>query len=168
MPLFSPVVTEYNIVVLNGTVQKFKSWSKLVDGWLCSKAKLFALQCLNMHLQNFFVSCTWNSYLVMTKCATEQLLIYHIIHPHLYSFLAVSVCLTLTVLKVLFPLFFYINYFCAWLNFVEGQSSRKDIVTGTSSKVLYSWLWMVKLGKCFIVYWWQYLQITKGKTSVLC
>ena len=154
---------EYNIVVLNGTVQKFKSWSKLVDWWFVFKSQIICFAVLE-HLQSFFVRLVINSYLVIAKGSKYYWATYIIFFIHT----CIHICLTMTVLKVLFPLFFfYIYYFCAWLNFVEGQSSRKDIVTGTSNKVLYSWLWMVN-GKMFHVYWWQYLQITKGKTSVLC
>lgn len=80
---------EYNIVVLNGpTVQKFKSWSKLVDWWFVVKGQIICFAVLE-HLQNFFVRLvinvtdrTWNSYLVIAKGSKYYWATYIILFIH--------------------------------------------------------------------------------------
>lgn len=111
---------EYNIVDLNGTVQKFKSWSKLVDWWFVFKSQIICFAVLE-HLQSFFVRLVINSYLVIAKGSKYYWATYIIFFIHT----CIHICLTMTVLKVLFSLFFFI-----FIIFVLGLTLLKVSLQG--------------------------------------
>ena len=67
MPFFFPVVMEYNIVVLNGTVQKFKSWSKLVDWWFVFKNQLIICFAVLEHYTEPFCGVSYKCYWLHMK-----------------------------------------------------------------------------------------------------